>query len=180
MAAVATKVSLEEYLQTSYRPDIEYIDGVLKEKPMPTALHGIVQFLLGHWFLLHSEQWNVTTAGETRTKVSERHVRLPDVVVISFGEGSRGVLIKPPLIVIEILLPSDTYADLQQRASDFWVMDTRNIWLLDPERRTAEVWTGKHWQSHETLRLTVLDGAVYLDLDWLWEKADKQLKIAEG
>lgn len=87
MAAVATRISLEEYLRTSYRPDVEYIDGMLKEKPMPTMLHGIVQFLLAHRFLLHSEEWNVAAAAKARTKVSENHVRLPDVVVVSAGEG---------------------------------------------------------------------------------------------
>ena len=34
-----TLISLDEYLRTSYKPACEYIDGMLRQKPMPTKLH---------------------------------------------------------------------------------------------------------------------------------------------
>ncbi len=34
-----TKVSLEEYLNTSYRPDVEYIDGELQERNVGEIEH---------------------------------------------------------------------------------------------------------------------------------------------
>ena len=38
MAAHATTISIEEYLQdTSYSPDVEYIDGELKERPVEAS-----------------------------------------------------------------------------------------------------------------------------------------------
>jgi hypothetical protein len=42
----AALVSLEEYLHRSEKPLCEYMDGVLQPKPMPTKLHGRIQYVL--------------------------------------------------------------------------------------------------------------------------------------
>ena len=179
MAAIGTAITLEEYLRTAYRPDVEYIDGQLKEKPVPEFLHGIVQAILAGWFRDHRKEWRTVVAVETRTKVDENHVRLPDVVVVSKGEGARGALVKAPLVAIEILSPSDSYADLRERAADLRTMGTENVWLLDPTRRTAEVWTGTHWRPAEDNRLAAVNAPVFLDLNWLWAEVDDELDVAE-
>ncbi len=179
MAAIGTAISLEEYLRTGYRPDVEYIDGQLKEKPVPEFLHGIVQAVLASWFRDHRKEWNTVVAVETRTKVDDNHVRLPDVVVVCKGEGARGALVKAPLVAIEVLSPSDSYADLRERAADLRTMGTENVWLLDPARRTAEVWTGTHWQPVEGDRLAAVNAPVFLDLAWLWKEVSEELDVAE-
>ncbi len=180
MAAFSTGVNLAEYLRTAYHPDLEYIDGELKEKPGPTLLHGIVQMILGSWFLSHRKEWGTLVAGDTRTQVGETHVRLPDVVVVRRGEGARGTLVKAPLVAIEILSPTDSYTDLRERASDLRAMGTENVWLLDPERRTAEVWTGKNWQPVEGTKLQAVNAPVFLDLEWLWAEVDGELDERES
>ena len=40
---VETLVSLEEYLNTSYDPDVEYVDGVLVERNVGDWLHSLTQ-----------------------------------------------------------------------------------------------------------------------------------------
>ncbi len=45
--ATTVTVSMEMYLSTSYCPDVEYLDGVLKEKPVIQIVHGWVQVLIG-------------------------------------------------------------------------------------------------------------------------------------
>jgi hypothetical protein len=40
------RVSIDEYLRTSYRPDVEFIDGQLKEKAVVGFPHGVVQGLI--------------------------------------------------------------------------------------------------------------------------------------
>ena len=172
MAETVSAVSLEEYLATSYHPDVEYVDGQLKEKPVTGFPHGVVQILLGQWFRAHRKEWNILVSVETRTKVDPNRVRLPDVVVVRNGEETRGALVKAPLIAIEVLSPKDSYNDLKDRAADLRAMGTENIWLLDEERRTAEVWTGKQWQLVEGSRLEAVNAPVFLDLDWLWAEVD--------
>ena len=39
-------VSVEEYLNTSYEHDMEFVDGVLIERGMPTQAHSILQSLI--------------------------------------------------------------------------------------------------------------------------------------
>lgn len=174
MAETRTAVSMEEYLATSYHPDVEYIDGQLKEKPVTGFPHGVVQVLLGQWFRAHRKEWEILVAVETRTKVNPSRVRLPDVVVVRKGEGSRGALVKAPLIAIEVLSPGDSYADLKARAADLRAMGVENVWLLDEERRTAEVWNGKQWELAEGNRLEAVNAPVYLDLGWLWAEVDDE------
>ncbi len=41
--SAATLISVEEYLNTSYRPDMEYVDGVLVETNVGDLLHSAVQ-----------------------------------------------------------------------------------------------------------------------------------------
>ena len=42
--SVETLISVEEYLSTSYDPDVEYVDGVLVERNAGDWLHTTVQF----------------------------------------------------------------------------------------------------------------------------------------
>ena len=165
MGFTADAIDLDGYLKTEYRPDAEYIDGHLKEKPVIGFEHGVIQGLLATWFRQHRKQWGIQVAVGTRTQVEVARVRLSDVVVVRKGEGAVGALTKPPLIAIEVLSPTDSYADLR-------AMGVENIWLLDPARRTAEVWTGTHWQPVEGNQLQTVNSPVFLDLEWLWAEMD--------
>jgi hypothetical protein len=50
--ATATLVSIEEYLRnTSHQPNVEYIDGELKERPEVVRAHGLRQGLICTWFM---------------------------------------------------------------------------------------------------------------------------------
>ena len=173
-AAVSEQVgviSVEEYLRTTYRPDRELVDGTLREKPMPTGLHGFVQSMISTWFANHMKDWGVAPASEVRTRVRPSNYRLPDISVVPFPTQLTKTQDEPPLIAIEILSDDDRHADLQQRAGDLYTMGVRHIWLIDPEQRSASIWTdGTHWQPAE--RLTVAGTPIHLDLDWLWAQID--------
>ena len=172
MAETTATVSLEEYLASSYSPDVEYIDGELKEKSVTGFPHGVLQGLLFQWFRSHRNEWDTRVSVETRTLVSLGRVRLPDVVVVRKGDESGGALTKAPLIAIEILSLSDRYTDLKARATDLHAMGTENIWLIDAEKRTAEIWTGRQWAPLDGNTLRAVNAPVFLDLDWLWAELD--------
>ncbi len=174
MAAAVNQISLQEYLRTEYRPDREYVHGRLKEKPLPEYLHGVVQGLLFEWFREHRKEWGIGVSVETRTQVEEGRVRLPDVVVVRKGEGTPGALLRAPLVAIEVLSSMDSYADLRDRASDLRAMGTQNVWLVDPKRRTAEIWSGTNWLPSPGKRLQAVDGPLFVDLDWLWAEVDDE------
>ncbi len=171
---MSQELTLEQYLQTSYRPDVEFVDGLLKERAVNGFQHGVVQGLIGLWFRNHRKLWGVLVSIGTRTRIDQERVRLPDVVVVKKGEQTRGALIKAPLIAIEVLSPSNSYADLKARATDLRTLGVENVWLIDEERRTAKVWTGTHWQPVPGRRIETVHAPVCLDLDWLWAELDDE------
>ncbi len=167
--AAATLISLEQYLHGPVpQPDVEYLDGVLKEKPVVFSVHGLLQMRIGIWFFRHSE-WNLKTGVEIRTQVSPTHVRLPDVVVGPRGKWPQ-LLVQPPFIVIEILSPSDSYTEVRRTAREYHAMGVRNIWLIDPDTRTAESFQGENFIA--TTRLQVPQSHVYLDVAELFAELD--------
>ena len=172
MSSSTVQVSLQEYLRTSYRPDVELIDGQLREKSVDSFKHGVVQGTLFLWFWNHRTEWNVLVSVDTRTEVGNGRVRLPDVVVVRKGEEAIGALTHSPLIAVEVLSPSDSYTDLKERASELWTAGCENVWLLDPVGKTAEVWTGQGWQLHGEPRLEAGHSPVYVDLPWLWAEIE--------
>lgn len=149
--AVSTTVSIDEYLNKSYRPDVEFIDGALKERPAVTCAHGRLQSLISIWFGKHEDEWQVVVAVDVRTRVSPTRVRLPDVMIDHIGQKA-SKLTSPPLIVIEILSPDDTYAETQCPAQDYQEMGVPNIWLIEPETRTGRVCQGKQLDRFEAVR----------------------------
>ncbi len=99
-------------------------------------------------------------------------MRLPDVVVVTNREQSSGALDNPPLIAIEVFSPTDTYTELKHRAADLQAMGIENVWLIDPEQRTAEVWNGQSWEPHSGKILQAVNSPMHLDLNWLWTEFD--------
>jgi Uma2 family endonuclease len=138
MATTAT--SIEEYLKTVPDPDVEYVDGELRERPMVFSVHGTLQSEICIWFGAHRKDWMVLTGVEIRTQVSPTRVRLPDVIVDRMGVWP-DVFSHPPMIVIEILSPSDSFMELEQKCADYSAMGIRNIWVINPERQSGRTWT---------------------------------------
>lgn len=168
------RVPLEEYLTTTYQPDVEYLDGELKEKPVVQFAHSEIQGLLSAWFWQHRKEWRIKSGPEARTRVSAKHVRLPDMVVVSSATKERGALTTPPLIAIEVSSPTDSRKDLTDRATDLEAMGVENVWLINEEARTAEVWREGAWHPVESTRMQAVNSPIHLDLDWLWQQMDEE------
>jgi Uma2 family endonuclease len=168
--ATTSQLTLEAYLATVPKPDVEYIDGELKERPVVSSAHGLLQTIIGAWFFVHQNDWKVRAGVEVRTRVSASRVRLPDVVADRAYKWP-AVLTKPPLIVIEILSADDSYAETQRLAHDYQKMGIENIWIIDPETRTGRACIANAWL--ETLRFQVNGTEIHLELDWLFKEMDR-------
>jgi Uma2 family endonuclease len=138
-----TLVPIDVYDHTSYRPDRDYIDGEVRERNLGTLEHARMQTLLTFLFRQHREEWNVRAVAECRIRVAPRRVRIPDVAVMARGPQP-SVPVDPPLIAIEVLSPDDTDGDMD-RAGDYDRMGVRNIWLVDPIRRTGKIYRDNSW-----------------------------------
>ena len=173
MASVpAVFVSIEEYLNTSYEGAVEYVDGELKDKGVTGHRHGLIQGLLFEWFRSRRKEWGISCSVETHTRVSSTRFRLPDVVVIRRGTAPEHTITNAPILAIEVLSPSDRLSDLSARAQDLTEMGTADVWLIDPEQRSASVWAQNGWIETRERQLRSSSSEAFVDLDWLWTELD--------
>jgi Uma2 family endonuclease len=157
------EISIKQYLNTSYRPDVEYKDGKLSERPVTFTDHGRLRASISHWFAKHEDDWAIQVALGVRTQVSPSRVRLPDIVVDQIGVWPRDYLVDPPLIVVEVISQNDSYSEVVRLVQDYLQMGIRNIWLVDPETGTGRVCDEIAWTAVN--RFEVEGTPIYLDLE---------------
>lgn len=167
--AATLHIPIEDYLAKSYRPDREFVDGELRERNVGKWEHARVQWLLAAWFFAHEKQWGITGSTEQRLRVAASRVRVPDLVVIAAGPQP-DVLVEPPLLVIEILSPDDTYSDTEERAQDYLRMGVPTVWIVDPKTRTGRMCVGADWIAAE--RLVAAGTSLYVDLPSIFSQID--------
>jgi len=171
--ATAFQISIGEYLQTSYRPDCEYIDGEVRVRNVGKWEHSRLQYLLSAWFASKESEWRVLGATEQRTRVTPTRVRIPDLIVVR-DEEQPDVTIEPPLLVVEILLPDDTYSDTEERAEDYFRMGVSTVWIIDPKTRTGRMSDRTAWTSSP--RLEVSNSPIYVELPEIFANLDRSKK----
>jgi Uma2 family endonuclease len=161
MMATILQIPLEQYLGKSYRPDREYVDGEIRERNVGKYEHARVQALLARWFGNHEQEWGAQVVTEQRVQVSATRIRIPDVALLPLG-AQPDVIVAPPLLIVEILSPDDSYSDTQDRARDYREMGVETVWIVDPKTRTGRMCSGADWI--EASRLEVKGAAFYLNL----------------
>lgn len=169
MMATVLHIPLHDYLGKSYRPDREYVDGEIRERNVGKWEHARVQALLAAWFVNHEAVWGTVVSTEQRVRVSASRVRVPDLVVLAAG-AQPDVLVDPPLLIIEILSPDDSYSDTQERAQDYRKMGDGTLWIIDPKTRTGRMCSGLEWV--ESRRLEVSGTPLYVDLDDIFSQVN--------
>jgi len=64
-----TKVSLEEYLNTAYGPDVEYIDGELQERNVGEIEHAKMILAVLTWFVARRQEWQLQKLPDVRVQM---------------------------------------------------------------------------------------------------------------
>ena len=129
--AAGTQISVEEYLKTVYRPDCDYIDGVIEERNLGERDHSGIQGNLVAFFRNRSRETGVKAWPEWRFQVKPTRFRVPDVIVTR-GTPHEQILSSPPLLCIEILSPEDTISRLNQRIQEYLEFGVPIVWVVDP------------------------------------------------
>lgn len=135
----ATQISVEEYLKTVYRPDRDYVDGVVEERNLGETDHSWIQGNLIAFFRARFRQNGITAMPEWRFQVTQTRFRVPDVVVVS-GRPEEQILTRPPLLCIEILSPEDTVSRTNTRVQDYLKFGVPVVWVVDPSERRVWVY----------------------------------------
>src|SRR5581483_9792903 len=102
MATAPALLSIEEYLRTSYKPDVDFVDGHIEERHLGEYEHGKVQGWIFQIFNMRAKEWATDAVLEQRIRVAAGRVRICDVVVLRADAPRERVTVTPPLICIAI------------------------------------------------------------------------------
>jgi Uma2 family endonuclease len=131
---------------------VEYIDGEVREIPMPGGMHGKVC----NWIAFYLTQ-HVLTNDLGHIFINDTFVKVPtptdservygaDVCFVSYTRLAKDTPIPPgvipacPELVIEVRSPSDTWAQIFRNLGDYLDAGVLVVVILDPDTRTASTY----------------------------------------
>ena len=134
-----TIVPAEEYLSTVYRPDCDYVDGVVEERNVGENDHAYWQREILLYLCARQRELGIYVIQEQRVQIGPTRFRVPDIAIMLGGRPTEPIFTTPPLICIEVLSPEDRFSRLQQRIDDYIRFGVREAWVVDPKTKRAWV-----------------------------------------
>ena len=132
--ATGALVSEQEYLSTTYKPSCDFIDGVLRQKPMPTWKHSLVQ---GHLTALINRFGEFLAGSEFTVKIRTGEYLVPDVAVQRRDYIQDPYAIDPIHLCAEILSSQDRFSVAIAKCEEYHAWGVGITWIIDPESRRA-------------------------------------------
>jgi Uma2 family endonuclease len=129
----------------------ELVDGTLVEKAMGFE-EARVALQLGHLIQSHLDESDlgICVGADGMMRIAPGLVRIPDVSFIAWdrlpGRESPKVPIPDlvPDLAIEVLSEGNTPAEMRRKVGEYFDAGVRLVWLIDPEKRTARVYSAPH------------------------------------
>jgi Uma2 family endonuclease len=172
MATTPAVLTLEEYLQTAYKPDCDFVDDHIEERNVGKFDHNRIQALVLAWFMSQERLWDIVAVPEQRTQVSASRVRIPDVCLIRADTPREQVTETPPLLCVEVMSPEDRLSRTTKVLDDFAAMGVEHLWIIDPRDRVGYIYQpGGRLQQVED-RMAIAGTSIYLDLVGLFAALD--------
>jgi Uma2 family endonuclease len=110
--ATSSAVPVEEYLRTSYDPDMEFVDGQLVERHVGEYFHSRLQSLIVMALGLRERERRFRVFTAQRVQVGDRpRYRIPDICVKALPHQVTPILRQPDL-AIEVVSPDDDAAEM--------------------------------------------------------------------
>jgi Uma2 family endonuclease len=135
----AVQIPIDEYLETAWSPDREFVDGVVVERHVGERPHSRMQTDLS--FSLKAQAPNRFVWVEQRIRTKPDRRRVPDICV-TLNDPGTDVFETPPLICIEILSRRDEASEVLEKLAEYRAAGVAYVWLIDPRRRKAYLYDG--------------------------------------
>jgi Uma2 family endonuclease len=139
MSMTAALTAIEEYLETDYSPDREFVDGRVVERHVGEQPHSITQSNV--LYSLRRNYPRLFILPEQRVRTRANRCRIPDVCV-ALQKSPTDVFETPPLICIEILSRRDEISNVLEKLEEYAAAGVRYIWAVDPRRKKAFSYDG--------------------------------------
>src|SRR5262245_40601830 len=132
--ATTTLIGVDEYLrdyvEKEKEPSWEYIDGVLRQKPMPDLDHGSIQ--AGVTVLVMQRFPEFRAATEVHVRITPTEFLVPDVVILRKEQARESYPSRPVHVCVEILSPNQTFGDTVVRCHEYHRWGVPMCWMVDP------------------------------------------------
>jgi Uma2 family endonuclease len=130
-------ISVEDYLNTSYDPDVEFVDGVLVERNVGDWLHSLIQSNI--LFALRRKYRHLKVVADLRSSVTRTRYRLPDICVLLAPPKTK-YLLDAAFLVVEVLSESDAMSSVIEKLNEYAGKGVQNVWLIDPRLQLMSVY----------------------------------------
>jgi Uma2 family endonuclease len=150
MGATKLLLTAEQFDNYPFEEDKRYEldEGELIEMTRPAYLHNrvLMKLLLALGKYFEGNLSGEVLLSENLYALSPRTRRSPDAAVI-LGDRRKelaGAKVIPiiPDIAAEVLSPSETPAQIHRKLSQYFQAGVKEVWLIQPEDRQVEIWTG--------------------------------------
>ena len=132
MVAETTLISVEEYLRTSFKPACDYIDGVLRQKPMPTYDHSNTELVVCN---LINRFDGFRAVPEQTVRIRQGKFVVPDIAAQRLSELQRPYPEKPVYLCAEVKSPEDRFSDIVAKCGEYHAWGVKYCWIFDPESK---------------------------------------------
>lgn len=126
----------------------ELIDGVLVEKAMgfyeSVVATVLIQMLRN---CVDENDLGVVAGADGMMRLTAGRVYIPDISFLAWDQFPDRKLPREPIpdlhpdLAVEVLSQGNTPREMQRKRGDYFRSGTRLVWLIDPQTRSAEVFT---------------------------------------
>ncbi|MSR57029.1 MAG: Uma2 family endonuclease [Planctomycetaceae bacterium] len=126
----------------------ELVDGILVEKTM-----GVQDSFVAVWIagfigqFARQHDLGIVLGSDGMARLAPGLVRIPDVSFIGWDRlpGKKvpdiPMLTTGPNLAVEVLSPSNTHKEMQQKLAEYFDSSVQLVWYVDPRSRTVRVFT---------------------------------------
>jgi Uma2 family endonuclease len=126
----------------------ELVDGILVEKIIGLKESALAADLIG-WVapFVRQHDLGIVAGADGTLRLLPRLVRIPDLSFISWNQlPNREYPAKPipdlyPDLAAEVLSAGNTTEEMERKLKEYFLAGSRLVWIIDPEARTAHVYT---------------------------------------
>ena len=171
--ATATFIPLTEYLQKTFEPDCDYIDGELKERNVGEQPHGHIQSIISAIFRENRKAWSTRAIVETRVQTLPTRFRIPDICILRNSDPHDPIIRFAPYICIEVLSKDDSLSELQEKIDEFLKLGVAHIWVVDPWLRIGYIASTRGFERLADGVFTVPETAIRIVLTQIFAELDE-------
>ncbi len=141
-------VTEQDLLDTTARRDrlFELVDGTLVEKAMGNDASQVGAYLSSLIIaIVFPRKLGHVLGADSLFRCLPRQVRSPDVAFVANSQIPGGrptgqIWELGPALVVEVLSPSNTRREMRRKRRQFFRAGTQLFWIVDPRRRTVQVY----------------------------------------